>query len=32
MRAPYIKPGGDAMFEMAFDFGIGKHQLILILI
>jgi peptidoglycan/xylan/chitin deacetylase (PgdA/CDA1 family) len=22
MRAPYIKPGGDAMFEMAHDFGL----------
>lgn len=23
MRAPYIKPGGDAMFEMAHDFGLA---------
>ncbi|RWS31634.1 Chitin binding Peritrophin-A domain containing protein 10-like protein [Leptotrombidium deliense] len=22
MRAPYVKPGGDAMFEMAHDFGL----------
>lgn len=23
LRAPFIKPGGDAMFEMAHDFGLA---------
>lgn len=28
MRAPYIKPGGDAMFEMAHDFGLAYDRLV----